>query len=347
MIMNKVINTCIIDTVYGSKSINLVNENITKSNDDLIIFFYNKSLKDLVFNDTYNLLKTKYKLNYNTKKINSFLINGVSLRCFNENYINRNVGFLLVKTLKEKNNKIKEYENLYKSIFAFLKALEFNDIYYKNISIVIEDNDKLQHFDIIKLILQNAIKYLKESKNSDTINIFINKNEDKWNKAFEKTLGRTYYKQGSLDIIETLKNNLMETIEVIYKSGKFKELEFVLNIIYGELEEVDSLSINNIAINSRKISEIIAKEIAGRKNISIKKIKHDLSAILNLLASKDIVAPWVIQYLHTARVFGNKSAHVETAIKYEPNKLYTDDFISILSTLYNILWFWYYNKEKI
>ena len=71
MIMNKVINTCIIDTVYGSKSINLVNENITKSNDDLIIFFYNKSLKDLVFNDTYNLLKTKYKLNYNTKKINS------------------------------------------------------------------------------------------------------------------------------------------------------------------------------------------------------------------------------------------------------------------------------------
>ena len=175
MIMNKVINTCIIDTVYGSKSINLVNENITKSNDDLIIFFYNKSLKDLVFNDTYNLLKTKYKLNYNTKKINSFLINGVSLRCFNENYINRNVGFLLVKTLKEKNNKIKEYENLYKSIFAFLKALEFNDIYYKNISIVIEDNDKLQHFDIIKLILQNAIKYLKETIRCKSVYFINNK----------------------------------------------------------------------------------------------------------------------------------------------------------------------------
>lgn len=345
--MNKVINTCIIDTVYGNKSINLVDENITKSNDDLIIFFYNKSLKYLTENNTYNLLKTKYKVNYNTKKMNSSLINGISLRCFNENYISRDIGFLLVKMMQQKNDTYKEYENLYKSVFAFLKALEFNDVYYKNIAIVIEGNEKLQHFDIIKLFLQNAIKYLKGSKSSDTINIFINKEEDKWNHSFEKTLGRTYYKQGSLDIIETLKNNLMETIEVIYKSGNYKELEFVLNIIYGELEEVDSLSINNIAINSRKISEIIAKEIAGRKNISIKKIKHDLSAILNLLASKDIVAPWVIQYLHTARVFGNKSAHVETAIKYEPNKLYTDDFISILSTLYNILWFWYYNKEKI
>lgn len=345
--MNKVINTCIIDTVYGNKSINLVNDNITKSSDDLIVFFYNKSLKDLTENDTYNLLKTKYKVNYNTKKMNSSLINGVSLRCFNENNNNKDTGFLLVKTSQDKNDMYKVYENLYKSVFAFIKALEFNDIYYKNISIVIESNEKIKHFDIIKLFLQYAIKYLKESKNSDTINIFINKEEENWNHAFEKTLGRTYYKQGSLDIIETLKNNLMETIEVIYKSGNYKELEYVLNIIYGELEEVDSLSINNIAINSRKISEIIAKEIASRKSIGIKKIKHDLSAILNLLASKDIVAPWVIQYLHTARVFGNKSAHVETAIKYEPNKLYTDDFISILSTLYNILWFWYYNKDKI
>ena len=201
----------------------------------------------------------------------------------------------------------------------------------------------------MKILLKYSIKYLRESKATENINFYTigDEAEVDWNKAFEKTLGRSYYKVGSLQIIETLKENLKSTIETIYQDERFKELNFVLNLIYRELEEVDSLSINNIAINSRKICEIIAKELASKKEISIKKIKNDLSSIINLLSTKDIIAPWVIQYMHMARVFGNKSAHVESLIKYEPNRLYSDDFIAILTTLYNLLWFWYYNKEKI
>lgn len=352
--MKEILNTCIIDTIYGNRTINLIRENISESNDDLIIFSaYVKKDNSEVCGEILSSLKKKYKMKIGDKNNMITKIGDISIEFWKEKNKDSINNFLMARMIDYEENVdvLVEHDNNIRSIFGMLKLLEFNDISFRNISLsIIGGRKNIDYFENIKILLKYSIKYLKESRNTEYINFYIDGAEDEeenWNNAFEKTLGRTYYKQGSLVIIESLKTSLKDTIEMMFQSGKFKELEYVLNLIYRELEEVDSLSINNIAINSRKISEIIAKEIASRKQLNIHKIKYDLSAILNLLASKDIIAPWVIQYLHISRVFGNKSAHVETVIKYQPNRLYTDDFISILSTLYNILWFWYYNKEKI
>ncbi|MBU5487816.1 hypothetical protein KQI77_06485 [Clostridium sp. MSJ-8] len=350
--MNKIVNTCVIDSIYGNKTINLIKEDIVDSHEDMIIFSIHQKNKNEIEGSVFNSLKKKFKLKANSKNSCETNINGMNVKYFQEEIKDEKYNFLMatMESYEGIDDVLSYHDKNVRAIFAFIKALEFNEKKFRTIALpMLGGNRNIDYMENIKILLNYTIKLLKQSKEVEIVNFYILDDEEevKWNHAFEKTLGRTYYKQGSLALIETLKNNLKDTIETIYNSGKYREIEYVLNLIYRELEEVDSLSINNIAINSRKISEIIAKEIASRKQINIHKIKYDLSAIINVIASKDIIAPWAIQYLHTARVFGNKSAHVETVIKYQPNRLYTDDFISILSTLYNMLWFWYYNKEKI
>lgn len=341
-----IVNTCNIDTIYGNRTINLIRGNVFERNSDIIVFstkFENKILHGRVYDD----LDKNYRKQLKNKEDYSTIINNVHVKFWSNK--NSNIMMSIISDTKVE-EEIDVFNKNNRALFSSIRALEFNGYNFRSISInaideIIHDN----YNEYIKILLNLSIKYLKESKNTEIVNLYMLEDEDeqKWSDAFEKNLGRTYYKPGSLLVVESLINSLKETIETMYKEGKYKEIEYVLNSIYRELDEVKSLSINNIAINARKISEIISKEIAGRKGINIHKIKYDLSAIINLLAAKDILAPWVIQYLHMARVFGNKSAHVETAIKYQPNKMYYSDFISILAALYNILNFWYYNKEKI
>lgn len=350
--MREVVNTCIIDSIYGNRTINLIKEDIVESKDELIIFSTQCNNSNKVYGEVYDSLQNKFKMKLKGDEGSSSKINNVDIKYWRETKDNEYFRFLMATLPCYENieDVVKYHDKNVKAIFAFIKSLEFNDKSFRTIALpMIGGNKNIDYYENVKILLKYSIKFLKESKETEIINFYIVDEEElnKWNHAFEKTLGRTYYEQGSLVIIESLKVSLKDSIETMYQSGNYRELEYVLNLIYRELEEVDSLSINNIAINSRKIVEIIAKEICGKKQLNIQKIKHDLSAILNLLASKDIIAPWVIQYFHTARVFGNKTAHVETVIKYQPNRLYTDDFISILSSLYNVLGFWYHNKEKI
>lgn len=350
--MSRLVNTCNIDSIYGNRRINLLRGDITDTNSELIVFSTHSNEGTNVEGHTYEALKRQYKLNLTGEDNAKSEIGDVKTQYWRERCEKGNQGFLMVRmpTYKGVEELVSNYDKNIKAIFASIRALEFNDVIFSSISVpVIEGEKDLDYYEGIKILLKYSLKYLKESKNTYTINFYILEEEQEveWSNAFEKNLGRTYYKQGSLAVIESLIEGLKETIGRIFKDGGYKELEYVLRLIIRELDKLDSLSINSIAINSRKISEIIAKDIASRKQININKIKYDLSAILNLLASKDILAPWVVQYLHTARVFGNKTAHVETAIKYKPDKLYNSDFISILASLYNILNFWYYNKEEI
>lgn len=350
--MSKLVNTCNIDTVFGNRTINLIRGDITDTKVELIVFSTYSKVGSPIEGDVYQALKRLYKVQLSGKGNVTTEIGDVKTQYWREKFEQVSQGFLMARMpiYKDTEELISNYDKNIRAIFSSIKALEFNDIYFNDISFpIIEGGKDLDYYESIKILLKYSLKYLKESRNTETINFYILEEEEeiKWNDAFEKNLGRTYYKQGSLAVIESLIVGLKEFIEIVIKDGGYKELEYVLKLIYRELERVDSLSINSIAINSRKICEIIAKDIASRKEININKIKYDLSSILNLLASKDILAPWVTQYLHTARVFGNKSAHVETAIKYQPSKLYNSDFISILAALYNILNFWYYNKEKI
>lgn len=347
-----IINTCNIDTIYGNRTINLIREDIKNTKADLIAFSANADTNEEVKGQVYESLKKVYNMDFKGRKKLSTDINDVKCRFWKEKHDSKWTSFLMARIppFQKEQNMTAAYDKHVKAIFASIKALEFNDCYFQDISLpIIEGNKNIDYYESIKILLSYSIRFLKESKSTETINFYILKDEEEleWINAFEKTLGRNYYKQGSIVVIESLINNLKEIIDNIFDSGNYKELEYVLRLISRELEQVDSLSINNIAINSRKISEIVAKEIAGRKNLNIHKIKFDLSAILNVIASKDIIAPWVVQYLHTARVFGNRSAHVETATKFIPTRLYNSDFISILASLYNILVFWYYNKEKI
>ena len=351
--MRNIVNTCNIDTVYGNRTINLIREDIAETNDELIVFSTHALMDYPVDGEVYKALKKKYKVNYESKEEAVIThINGIIVQHWKEKDEDGYKNFLMarIKSYADVKDMVETHDINIRSIFACIRALEFNDVYFSSISFpIIGGNKRIDYFESIKIMLKYSLKYLKESRATNVINIHIisEEQEQQWSTAFEKTLGRTYYQQGSLAAIEPLIVNLKEIILTMFKEERFKELEFILNIIYRELEKVDAMSINNIAINSRKIVETIAKEIASRNQINIRKIKFDLSAILNLLATKDILAPWIIQYFHMARVFGNKSAHVETAIKYTPSRIYNSDFISILSTLYNILNFWYYNKEKI
>lgn len=350
--MGVFVNTCNIDTIYGNRTINLIKEDISETKADLIVFSTYSDSNEKPTEGAYISLKKVYKMNFSGKGNVSMEMNEVKMQYWSEKKEKTRQNFLKaqIPSLNNKEDQLSIYEKNIKAIFATIKALEFNDYNFESISLpVIDGNLVISYFDKIKVLLKYAIIFLKESKNTETLSFYImdEEAEEEWSNAFEKSLGRTYYKQGSIVVIESLILGIQESIDSIFKSEDFKELEYILRIIEKELDVVDSLSINSIAINSRKITEIIVKDIASREGLNIYKIKYDLSSIINLLASKDILAPWVIQYLHTARVFGNKSAHVETATKYIPDKFYNSDFISILSSLYNILIFWYHNKNKI
>lgn len=350
--MNKIVNSCNIDTIYGNRTINIIKEDISETNADLIIFSTHADLDTPVYGEVFDSLTKKYKMSCSGRGSVITDINGIRLEYWREKNDYDWQSFLMARipSTNEEKNIVDAHDKHVKAIFSCLKALEFNELDFENISLpIIAGNRNVDCYESIKILLKYSIRFLKESKKTETINFyFIGDDEEEiWNEAFEKTLGRTYYKQGSVAVIESLIVALKDTISTIVDSEKFSEIEYILRVLDRELDGVDSLSISNIAINSRKISETIVKEIASRKNLNINKIKYDFGAILNLLSSKEVIAPWIIQYLHTARVFGNKAAHVEPSVKYLPEKIFYSDFISILAALYNILEFWYYNKDKI
>jgi hypothetical protein len=88
-----------------------------------------------------------------------------------------------------------------------------------------------------------------------------------------------------------------------------------------------------LALLARRVVEAVITSVLGPK------APFELFKAIDQLSAKGI-APWVVTYLHTLRVFGNFAAHDKAATQYRPPAVQQRDFSALLIALSRATEFW-------
>ena len=157
--------------------------------------------------------------------------------------------------------------------------------------------------DLLGSLLKKAEFLLKTSINITEIFLvaFNDNDAEILNSNMNILLKRSVNIFHKSQIINNIANNIRELIKVDndkYNAGCFKELVDIL-------KESD-VNAFRLAITSRKICEVVLNSALDNKDYA------DLSTKIYQL-KQERVAPWLINYFHMLRIFGNAYAHENAA----------------------------------
>lgn len=198
----------------------------------------------------------------------------------------------------------------------------------------------LQNFDpkeILGILLKKAEHLLKSSliiKNLCLV-AFTEEQANLLNKGMNLLLKRSVSVFRKNQVINLVTGNIKQILEEnpdVFTSTSYKELVTILDDA-----EINSL---NLAIISRKICEQILNSLLGPQGQPI-----DLSKKILLLKTQD-GPPWMINYFHMLRIFGNSYAHesrIEGNTIKEMNK---QDVVIALFALERIIEYYLSVKSK-
>jgi hypothetical protein len=334
---NRIINTASVESPKGFKSINLLHTDLILQKTDLLILTTtsNKKPSGLFFD------KLKEQCNYeisdlrpffsHTPEIYSSLLPGNELTGFK---------YLLILNLpkRDSNESLNNTNDLLNTLV--LSSLAILEIQEKNISSISMPvlrghylKNKGEYSGLAKILLEMSAKWLKKSLDTKEINIGIYYSDEisQWNDAMNKALGRSSVNKDYL--IEEISKELSVIIDK-HLNSPLKDALVPLRVF---LHQSEAIGIESIFIQGRKLVELLVSDLAKKHNI---KIGGELMS--NIEKFREIkMAPWLLSYMHTLRVFGNEGVHVRLDGKnYYPNSLTKSDLINGLTAMRSLLIFW-------
>jgi hypothetical protein len=193
--------------------------------------------------------------------------------------------------------------------------------------------NKTEYIELANLLLITSAKWLKKSEVTTEINIGVYYNDEipQWNEAMNNALGRASINKDHL-IIEICKD-LSNIIDKHLDSALSDALKPLKNYLHQSAE----IGIESIFIQGRKLVELMVSDLAKKNNL---KIGGELMSNIEKFREMKM-APWLLSYMHTLRVFGNEGVHVRLDGKtYTPNNLSKSDLINGLAAIRALLIFW-------
>jgi len=332
-----IINSATVESPKGFRIINLLHTDLILQKTDLLILttttteeraglFFDRLKKQCDFPVTE--LNPLYSLNRN---VFTSLLKG-----------NDQTGFkyLLVLSLPKRDQDetmelMSRWINL--SILSSLAVLEIQDLNIKSISMPVLRGhflrNKNEYVALANLLLKTSAVWLKKSEFTTEINIGVYYKDEinQWNDAMNSALGRASVNKDHL--IDEVCKDLNKLIDKHLDSS----LKDALKPLKTYLHQSDEIGIESIFIQGRKLVELIVSDLAKKYNL---KISGEL--MNNIEKFREIkLAPWILSYMHTLRVFGNEGVHVRLDGKtYTPNILSKSDLINGLTAIRALLLFW-------
>ena len=334
---NTIVNSATVESPKGFKTINFLHTDLILQKTDLLILTTTtkESPAGLFFD------RLKEQCNYTVSELIPFYN-------FNKDVFttllpgNNQTGFkylLILNLPKRESDETLDLMFTWISslVLSSLAILEIQEKNIKSVSMpVIRGhymNNKIEYIELANLLLITSAKWLKKSEVTTEVNIGVYYKDEipQWNEAMNNALGRASINKDHLinEICKDLSNIIDKHIESI--------LNDALKPLRSYLHQSDEIGIESIFIQGRKLVELIVSDLAKKNNI---KIGGELMS--NIEKFREIkMAPWLLSYMHTLRVFGNEGVHVRLDGKiYTPNSLSKSDLINGLTAIRALLIFW-------
>lgn len=334
---NTIVNSATVESPKGFKTINLLHTDLILQKTDLLILTTTtkESPAGLFFD------RLKEQCNYAVSELIPFYN-------FNKDVFttllpgNNQTGFkylLILNLPKRESDETLDLMSTWISslVLSSLAILEIQEKNIKSVSMpVIRGHymkNKIEYIELANLLLITSAKWLKKSEITTEVNIGVYYKDEipQWNEAMNNALGRASINKDHLinEICKDLSNIIDKHIESILKDA--------LKPLRSYLHQSDEIGIESIFIQGRKLVELIVSDLAKKNNI---KIGGQLMSNIEKLGEIKM-APWLLSYMHTLRVFGNEGVHVRLDGKiYTPNSLSKSDLINGLAAIRALLIFW-------
>ena len=189
---------------------------------------------------------------------------------------------------------------------------------------------------LIETLIRQGLLWLKKSDQTHTIQFIVFEEEQMvaWDEAMNKTMGRSLISAGSDAVLVSL---CQEIIDAIHSRPDGRLAGAVVPLV-DALAHQDRLSIENVCIWGRKLVETMLLVLLPIIQI---KPDRDLASNIEALGKSKAVAPWIVSYMHSLRIFGNESVHAKGDTPgYHPSRLEKGDLVSALSAVRSLLAVW-------
>lgn len=230
-------------------------------------------------------------------------------------------------------------EESIKNIFTILSVLEFGRLHIKSIALPLigTGNQQFEATEVIDFLITHSLDYLRHSRYLEKIVFIEHKKEkaDELNLAMDEILGRTKVKVPRGPLVDAIKQEILGNIDKILKvaddNQALIDLRRIITTPYTRAFELGGIS--------RKIAELISHDLSPSKKY------FDLWKKIDLLANES-VAPWIIEYMHILRIFGNEAVHEKSNPNQKPIAIDEKDLELCLFCLQRLLSFYYDFKIK-
>jgi len=344
------INVISVPTVYGIKTIEIHNDDITKLNwnyDILVISSFQEKYKPIpntvikALEDNYGIIVKEYSKNP-LIDLRSSLNCWVSVELKNKTFKH----ILCVEGIKTVINEKGSSESALSNLFGTISILQYKNINASSIVMPVLGAGHQQNSveDVLPNLIDKAINSLinnpflntiyfveidstKAKLIDDTINNILNRGSEKVELFLDDPL-----------VIQLLEQILRKLIQIQKSNKRFKNNKTFKNLI----DKINNKNLRffELGIFCRKLLEILIPEISNLNSERYISINEHI----NKLRSKNI-ADWMISYLHTLRVFGNFVAHEKESHNI-PENMEKEDMIVFAHALNRFLDFYISFKQN-
>jgi len=235
---------------------------------------------------------------------------------------------LVVLEMRRSNFSLEEsLENL----FLFFHALEHKGIVFKNIMMPIlgAGFQGIPPEKVLQKLIPIASSFLTRSASVEKISFVAYNPEhiEVLNNTINEVIGRPRQLFPASEAIRTIKMQSLKSIEQVQRIIPEPLWQQIQDVLGQEQQEP-----YRFALLCRKLAEWVVADIVP--NSLNNSLSYNISQLLQCN-----VAPWVVNYLHLLRVFGNEFAHMNINRKSVPANIVENDFLMVMIALENVLQF--------
>lgn len=229
------------------------------------------------------------------------------------------------------------FDNAIQGTFAAAAALELMDYRFPVVSIPLLYNRQLENRVAgAEALIRRATAWLKQSAHTHTIQMVFCDTRDMacWDEAMNRSLGRSYVSGGSNKLVAGLCSEVLGLLA----GTPDPRLANAIGPLRGALAQADKLYVEHIGAFGRKLVELMLRHLLPKLGLRHTNV---LANNIDELTKSHRVAPWIVSYMHTLRIFGNECVHSRDQISsYQPARVDTGDLVIALSTIRSLLAFW-------
>lgn len=330
----ELINRVIVETSEGDRAFLLLEGDILSEPADVYVF------------NTYKVGEKQYGGSLVNRLHNFFGVNEINEEPFftstdgikvTKVQINNAIILLIHTDIVEFQKITTEQYKLYIDIiFTSLTALQIFKPKIKTIAFPVLLRNCLDNLynDAIKILIDNAMDWLKNASSTETIKYVLYEMEDSklWNESLNEYLGRKVIALNAQPKLNSIKNDVLSDLYRFSETNDY--WHDILLPMKNSLESKRFLP-ESLAAFSRKLVEVFSSNLCKVNNLSTQ-FPITMNQSFRLLEKEQVLNPVYVQMFRQIRAFGNPSIHRPYPL-IGPNEVDNEDVVILLIAISEVL----------